>query len=295
MANLGFIGLGAMGAPMARNLLKAGHPLAVHARRAEAMQPLVQMGAVACTSPREVAERSEVVFIMVTDTQAVENVALGEDGIIHGAKPGTVVVDHSTISTAGTRRIAATLKERGIAMLDAPVSGGVGGAEAGTLSIMVGGDEAVFERVKPILSCLGKTLVHIGTNGAGQVAKACNQLALIINQMGVAEAVLLAEKNGVDPLKVKDALMGGFAASRMLDVQAPKMAARDFSGKIESRLHHKDILIVLELAKELGITLPASALAAEMLTKLQESGGAKKDSAAVFEILAQAGGRLHKS
>ena len=295
MANLGFIGLGAMGAPMARNLLKAGHPLAVHARRAEAMQPLVQMGAVACTSPREVAERSEVVFIMVTDTQAVENVALGEDGIIHGAKPGTVVVDHSTISPAGTRRIAAKLKERGIAMLDAPVSGGVGGAEAGTLSIMVGGDEAVFERVKPILSCLGKTLVHIGTNGAGQVAKACNQLALIINQMGVAEAVLLAEKNGVDPLKVKDALMGGFAASRMLDVQAPKMAARDFAGKIESRLHHKDILIVLELAKELGITLPASALAAEMLTKLQESGGAKKDSAAVFEILAQAGGRLHKS
>lgn len=285
MANLGFIGLGAMGLPMAKNLLKAGHALAVHARRAEAMQPLVHMGAVACASPREVAQKSDVIFTMVTDTQAVEDVVLGKQGIVLGARPGAVVIDHSTISPAGTRRIAAKLKERGMAFLDAPVSGGVGGAETGTLSIMVGGDALVFEKCRPLLACLGKTLVHIGASGAGQVAKACNQLALIINQMGVAEAVLLAEKNGVDPLKVKDALMGGFAASRMLDVQAPKMAARDFSGKIESRLHYKDILIVLELARELGITLPASALAADMLTRLQEAGGAKKDSAAVFEII----------
>ena len=285
MANLGFIGLGAMGLPMAKNLLKAGHALAVHARRAEAMRPLVHMGAVACASPREVAQKSDVIFTMVTDTQAVEDVVLGKQGIVLGARPGAVVIDHSTISPAGTRRIAAKLKERGMAFLDAPVSGGVGGAETGTLSIMVGGDALVFEKCRPLLACLGRTLVHIGASGAGQVAKACNQLALIINQMGVAEAVLLAEKNGVDPLKVKDALMGGFAASRMLDVQAPKMAARDFSGKIESRLHYKDILIVLELARELGITLPASALAADMLTRLQEAGGAKKDSAAVFEII----------
>ena len=285
MANLGFIGLGAMGTAMARNLLKAGHALAVHARRAEAMQPLVALGATACASPREVASHSDVIFTMVTDTQAVEDVALGDNGIIHGAKRGAAVIDHSTLSPAGTRRIAATLKERGIAMLDAPVSGGVGGAEAATLSIMVGGDAAVFERLKPLLACLGKTIVHIGASGAGQVAKACNQLALIINQMGVAEAVLLAEKNGVDPLKMKDALMGGFAASRMLEVQAPKMAARDFTGKIESRLHHKDILIVLELARELGIRLPASALAADMLTRLQAAGGGKRDSAAVFEML----------
>ena len=285
MANLGFIGLGAMGLPMAKNLLKAGHALAVHARRAEAMRPLVHMGAVACASPREVAQKSDVIFTMVTDTQAVEDVVLGKQGIVLGARLGAVVIDHSTISPAGTRRIAAKLKERGMAFLDAPVSGGVGGAETGTLSIMVGGDALVFEKCRPLLACLGKTLVHIGASGAGQVAKACNQLALIINQMGVAEAVLLAEKNGVDPLKVKDALMGGFAASRMLDVQAPKMAARDFSGKIESRLHYKDILIVLELARELGITLPASALAADMLTRLQKAGGAKKDSAAVFEII----------
>lgn len=285
MANLGFIGLGTMGLPMAKNLLKAGHALAVHARRAEAMRPLVHMGAVACASPREVAQKSDVIFTMVTDTQAVEDVVLGKQGIVLGARPGAVVIDHSTISPAGTRRIAAKLKERGMAFLDAPVSGGVGGAETGTLSIMVGGDALVFEKCRPLLACLGRTLVHIGASGAGQVAKACNQLALIINQMGVAEAVLLAEKNGVDPLKVKDALMGGFAASRMLDVQAPKMAARDFSGKIESRLHYKDILIVLELARELGITLPASALAADMLTRLQEAGGAKKDSAAVFEII----------
>lgn len=286
MANLGFIGLGAMGSPMAKNLLKAGHSLAVYARRAEAMQPLATLGATACGSAKEVAQRSDVVFTMVTDTHAVEAVTLGEEGIIHAAKSGSVVIDHSTISPAGAQRIAARLEERGIDMLDAPVSGGVAGAEAGTLAIMAGGDKAVFERCMPLLQCLGKTLVHVGGNGAGQVVKACNQICILVNQLGVAEAVLLAEKNGVDPLKMKDALMGGFAASKVLDMQAIKMATRNFAGKIESRLHHKDILIALEMAKALGIVLPASALAADVLTKLQAAGGSKKDSAAVFEILA---------
>ena len=286
MSRLGFIGLGAMGAPMAGNLLKAGHSLAVYARRAEAMAPLAALGATACGSPAEVAAASEVVFTMVTATSDVEQVCLGSGGIIEGAGPGSVVIDHSTISPAGTRRIAARLKERGIDLLDAPVSGGVAGARAASLSIMVGGDEAVFERRRPLLAALGKTLVYVGASGAGQVAKACNQLALIVNQMGVAECVLLAEKNGVDPLRVKDALMGGFAASRMLEAQAPKMAARDFAGRIESRLHAKDINIVLDLARELGLELPASALAAEQLDRLQAAGGAQLDSAAVFRILA---------
>ena len=286
MRRLGFIGLGAMGAPMAGNLLKAGHSLAVYARRAEAMAPLAALGATACGSPAEVAAASEVVFTMVTATSDVEQVCLGSGGIIEGAGPGSAVIDHSTISPAGTRRIAAKLKQRGIDLLDAPVSGGAAGARVASLSIMVGGDEAVFERCRPLLAALGKTLVYVGASGAGQVAKACNQLALIVNQMGVAECVLLAEKNGVDPLRVKDALMGGFAASRMLEVQAPKMAARDFAGKIESRLHAKDIHIVLDLARELGLELPASALAAEQLDRLQAAGGAKLDSAAVFRILA---------
>lgn len=288
MPNLGFIGLGTMGTPMATNLLKTGHRLAVHARRAEAMQSLIAAGAHPCGSPREVAAQSEVIFTMVTDTNAVEQIALGEQGIIHGAKPGSVVIDMSTISPVGTRRIAARLKEHGVEMLDAPVSGGALGAEAATLSIMVGGEAGVFERCKPLLECLGKTIVHIGASGAGQVTKACNQICVLVNQLGVAEAMLLAGKCGVDPRKVKDALMGGFAASRILEVQAPKMIARDFNaeaGKIESRLHHKDLGMVLELAEELGLTLPASMLAADLLSDLQNAGGAKQDSAAIFTVI----------
>jgi 3-hydroxyisobutyrate dehydrogenase-like beta-hydroxyacid dehydrogenase len=170
-------------------------------------------------------------------------------------------------------------------MLDAPVSGGGGAAEAGTLAIMVGGSAASLERATPALSCYGKSIVHIGPNGAGQVAKACNQICTIVNQLGAAEAMLLAERAGVDPRAVKEALMGGFAASRMLDLQAPKMIARDFHGKVESRLHHKDIHIVLDLARSLGIELPASTAAADVLDRLQQRGGARHDSAAIFTVL----------
>jgi len=288
MANLGFIGLGSMGAPMAHNLLAAGHALAVHARRPEAMQPLVAAGAAACASPKEVAARSDVIFTMVTDTRAVEEVALGGDGIVAGARPGSVLIDHSTISPSGARRIAASLRPHGVHMLDAPVSGGCAGARTAALSIMVGGDEDVFNRCRPLLESLGTTVVYIGGPGAGQVAKACNQICIVVNQLGTAEALLLAERSGVDFDRVKRALMGGFAASRILDVQAPKMMSRRFEGQIESRLHHKDILIALEMARELGARLPASSLAADLLTGLQEAGGAKLDSAAVFTILEQA-------
>jgi 2-hydroxy-3-oxopropionate reductase len=170
-------------------------------------------------------------------------------------------------------------------MLDAPVSGGSIAAEAGTLSIMIGGSRAAIERANPVLTCYAKTIVHIGPSGAGQVAKACNQICVIVNQHAAAEAMLFAERAGVDPSAVKEALMGGFAASRMLDLQAPKMIARDFDGKIESRLHHKDIHIVLELARAFGIELPASAAAAEVLDRLQQRGGARQDSAAIFSVL----------
>lgn len=286
MSNVGVIGLGAMGTPMARNLLKAGHAVTVYARRPERMAPLVDAGARAASSAAEVASLSDVTITMVIDTAAVEAVTLGPRGIAEGARSGSVVIDHSTIDPDGARRIASALKARGIDMLDAPVSGGVAVAEAGVLSIMAGGDEALLERCRPILECYGRSIVHIGPSGAGQVAKACNQICTIVNTLGAAEAMLMAERAGVDPAKVKDVLMTGFGASRMLDLQAPKMIARDFDGKVESRLHYKDIHIVLAMARGLGIELPASAAAARVLSELQSRGGAKKDTAAVFTVLA---------
>jgi 2-hydroxy-3-oxopropionate reductase len=282
---LGFIGLGTMGTAMARNLLKRGYPVIVWARRSEAMAPLLTAGATAGESASHVAAHSDIVITMVTDTQAVEDVVLGTSGIVRDARQGTLVIDHSTIAPDGARRIAGELRARGIEMLDAPVSGGSLAAEAGTLAVMVGGSQAELARATPVLSCYAKSIVHIGPNGAGQVAKACNQICTIVNQLGAAEAMLLAERAGVDPRAVKEALMGGFAASRMLDLQAPKMIAREFAGKVESRLHHKDIHIVLDLARGFGISLPASAAAAAVLDTLQERGGARQDSAAVFTVL----------
>ena len=285
MASLGFVGLGAMGAPMVRNLLRHGHAVVVWARRPEAMAPLVSAGAHVAGSPADAAARSDITLTMVTDGAAVEDVTLGDAGVVQGARPGALVVDHSTIAPEAARRIAAGLAANGIEMLDAPVSGGKAAAEAGELAIMVGGPEASLERVRPILACYARMIVHIGPNGAGQVAKACNQICTIVNQLGAAEAMLLAERSGVDPRRVKEVMMGGFAASRMLDLQAPKMIARDFDGKVESRLHHKDIQIVLGLARTLEIELPASLAAARVLSTLQERGGAKQDSAAIFDVL----------
>jgi 3-hydroxyisobutyrate dehydrogenase-like beta-hydroxyacid dehydrogenase len=279
------IGLGAMGAPIARNLLKHGHAVTVYARRADIMAPLLDAGAMPAESPAEAASRSDITITMVIDTAAVEEVALGARGIVHGARSGSLVVDHSTIHPDGARRIASALQERGIEMLDAPVSGGAAVAEAGALSIMAGGDAAAFARGRPILECYGRTIVHIGPSGAGQVAKACNQICTVVNMLGAAEAMLLAERAGVDPTRVKDVLMTGFGASRMLDLQGPKMIARDFDGKVQSRLHHKDIRIILELARSLGIDLPASRAAAEVLTELQRRGGANLDTAAMFDVL----------
>jgi 2-hydroxy-3-oxopropionate reductase len=283
--SIGFIGLGTMGTPMVRRLLKGGYTVSVWARRPAAIAALADAGVRVADSPADVAAHSDIVMTMVTDTKAVEDVVLGERGIARGARPGSVVVDHSTIAPDGARRIAGALQSQGVEMLDAPVSGGSMAADAGTLAIMIGGPAAAVERVTPVLSSYAKTIVHVGASGAGQVAKACNQICTIVNQLGAAEAMLLAERAGVDPRAVKDALMGGFAASRMLDLQAPKMIARDFQGRVESRLHHKDIHIVLEMARALGIELPASAAAADVLDRLQQRGGARQDSAAVFSVL----------
>jgi 2-hydroxy-3-oxopropionate reductase len=283
--NIGFIGLGAMGRPMALHLLKAGHALSIYTRRAEAAQPLVEAGAVRRPTPAEVAAHSEIVFTMVTSSEDVAEVALGEHGLIHGAKPGSVLVDMSTIAPGMARHVAARLAERGIEMLDAPVSGGEQGAIAATLAIMVGGKAEVLQRVRPLFEVLGKTIVHIGPNGAGQVAKACNQMIMVSTIEGVAEAMLLAEKSGVDPAKVKQALAGGAAGSRVLEFFGTKMAARDFAAGVEARLHHKDFGILMNEAVALGMPLPVTAQVWQQLNALMAQGWGGEDTSSLLRVL----------
>lgn len=289
---VGFIGLGAMGRPMALNLIRGGHELAVWARRADTARPLVDAGAVTCASPAEVARASDVVFTIVTAGKDVEAVVLGEAGIIGGAKKGSVVIDCSTIAPATTRRVSAALRAAGVEMLDAPVSGGEPGAIAGTLSIMVGGKADVFERMKPLLNCIGKTLVYIGESGAGQVAKACNQLTLVVAIQGIAEAATFARANGVDFQPVLEALEKGLAGSRMLEVVGPRMVERQFDAGVDARLHHKDAHIVLQCAQESNAYVPGAALAAEAFNALMNLGEDRRwDSAAIVKVIAAMSGR----
>jgi 2-hydroxy-3-oxopropionate reductase len=282
---LGFIGLGVMGRPMALHLIQAGHELSVYARRAEAAQPLVDAGARRLATPAEVAAASEVVFTMVTTGADVEQVALGEDGIVHGAKPGTVVIDMGTIPPGTARRIAAKLAARGIETIDAPVSGGEVGARNATLAIMAGGKAEVLERVRPLLEKLGKTLVHIGPNGAGQVAKACNQMIMVSCIEAVAEAMLMAKQSGADPEKVRQALAGGSAGSRVLEVFGARMTARDFKAGVEARLHHKDFGILLNEAVTLGAPMPIAAQVWQQLNALMAHGWGREDTASLLRVL----------
>ena len=284
---VGFIGLGAMGRPMALHLLEAGHELSVYARRAEAAQPLVDVGATRRATPAEVAVASEVVFTMVTTGADVEAVALGEGGILHGARPGTVLVDMGTIPPGTARRIAAQLAARGIETIDAPVSGGEVGARNATLAIMAGGKAEVLARVRPLLEKLGKTIVHVGPNGAGQVAKACNQMIMVSCIEAVAEAMLLAEKSGADPEKVRQALAGGSAGSRVLEVFGARMTARDFAAGVEARLHHKDFGILLDEAVTLGAPLPIAAQVWQQLNALMARGWGREDTSSLLRVLEQ--------
>ncbi len=288
--NVGFIGLGAMGEPMAARLAHGGHALAVWARRPEAAASLVSNGATLCASPAALAARSDVVFTMVMAGSDVEAVVLGADGVVHGARPGTVVVDCSTIVPATTRRVAAALLARGVHMLDAPVSGGLPGATNGTLSIMVGGDEAVFERLRPLLGCIGTTLVYIGESGAGSVAKAANQLALVVTIQGVAEAIALAVASGVDVAPVLQAMTSGMAGSRMLEIIGPRMLERQFEMGIDANLHFKDSNIVLACAAESHTPVPAAALAAQAFNALTARPGVRWDSAALRLMMEDVGG-----
>lgn len=286
---LGFIGIGAMGGPMALNLLKAGHALTVYARRADAAAQLVGAGAHAAGSPAEVARAADVVITMVTTAADCEEVTLGAQGIIEGARAGSVVVDMATISPLAARRIAETLAARGIEHVDAPVSGGPMGARDATLSIMAGGKPQVFERVKPLFECMGKTILHMGDHGAGQVTKACNQLSLTVTLQGVAEAMNLAARCGVDPVRVREAMLGGFAASRVLELFGKRMVERNFENGVDARFYHKDLNIVLGLTHELGLPSPAAAVTLQQINALMGSGGAQSDFSRMIEVLERAG------
>ena len=282
---LGFVGLGVMGRPMAENLLRAGHELGVWARRREAAVPLQERGARAFASPAELARHADIVFIAVTASADVEQVVFGAEGLSDGARPGLVIVDHSTIAPTAARDIAVRLAPRGIDFLDAPVSGGAAGAAAATLSIMVGGTAAALDKVRPLLAVLGKTIVHVGASGAGQVAKACNQMILVAAIEAAAEAARLAAAHGVDFRLVRTALAAGSAGSRALDLFGDKMARRDFAAGVEARLHHKDCAIFMDAAVRLGTPLPVAAQVWQQLNALMARGWGAADTSSLLRVL----------
>ena len=288
---VGFVGLGIMGRPMALNLLKGGCHISVWARRSESMVPLLEAGAHGAESPAAVAADSDVVFSMVADAPDVREVMLGVQGIAQGKHPSLIAVDMSTIPPAAARSIAADLADQGISFLDAPVSGGEVGAIAGSLSIMVGGDQAVFDKVRPLFACMGKNVVYIGTSGAGQVAKAANQILTGIGVLAVAEAIAFAKKNGADPSRVREALMGGFAGSKILENHGQRMLDRNFKPGFKSWMHEKDLNIVMQTAHDLGLYLPASAATAQMFKAMVGTGMGEEDSIAILKLLEQLSGQ----
>ncbi|WP_153160305.1 NAD(P)-dependent oxidoreductase [Zoogloea sp. 1C4] len=282
---IGFVGLGIMGRPMALNILKGGFDLTVWARRAESMAPLLEAGAKGAASPAEVAAACDIVVSMVSDAPDVEAVALGAGGVAEGAKPGLIYVDMSTIAPAAAQSIAARLAEKGVTMLDAPVSGGEVGAINAGLTIMVGGDEAAFEKAKPVLACMGKSVNLIGGAGAGQVTKACNQILTGVTVMAVAEAFNFARKSGVDAGKVREALLGGFAYSRILENHGQRMLERNFKPGFKAWMHQKDMNIVVQEAHRLGLMLPTSAATAQLFNGMVGSGLGEEDSIAALKLL----------
>jgi len=293
---LGFIGLGNMGSELVRHLLAAGHTLTAYARSERSRAHARRLGLSLVASPAKVAQASEVVLTMVTAGSDVESVALGPDGIVQGASPGSILVDMSTISPAIARDVARRLGERDIAMLDTPVSGGVAAAKTASLTFFVGGDQAVFERTRPLLECMGKTIFHMGPLGTGQVAKLANQIALLANLQGAAEALLFAREQGADAAKVREAVMTGLGASRMLDVLGKKMIERDFAAGIVAALHHKDIGVALALAHDAGLPLPVTAQVMQQLNALMGSGFGEQDTSSLLLVLEQmmgANGKLN--
>ena len=287
---IGFIGLGIMGKPMAGHLVKAGHAVTVWNRTASKAADLVKAGARQGASPKDVAAQSDVTIVMVADTPDVRQVVLDANGVLEGARRGSVVVDMSTISPVATREIAEALAARSVEMLDAPVSGGEKGAVDAALSIMVGGKPEVFERVLPVFQRLGKNIIHIGGHGAGQVTKACNQLVLSLTILGVAEAIHLARKAGVDPAKVRSALLGGFAQSRVLELHGQRMLDENYAPGFRTRLYHKDMGIVIETGRALGMPLLGAGLAAQLYQIAMNEGLADMDYSVLAKVVGELGG-----
>ena len=278
---VGWIGTGVMGLPMARNLMRAGYPLRVHARKPQRIAELVAAGAQACASPAEATHGAAFTIVMVADTPDVAAVALGADGLRDGAAAGHIVIDMSTIAPARAREIAQELARSDVTLLDAPVSGGERGAIDGTLSIMVGGPEDAVRTAWPILEVLGAQIRRIGDSGAGQVAKACNQLVVAQTLIGIAEAFRLARACGVDPAQVREALLGGFGASRALEVHGQRMLDDDYRPGFRAALHSKDLNIVADEARRCGLNLSGNQYAAQLMAALVDGGGADLDSAAI--------------
>ena len=285
---VGFIGLGIMGRPMALNLLGAGYPLVVHNRTRAKEDALVAEGASAAESPRAVASRAEIVITMLPDSPDVEAVYFGDDGVLAGAPSGQLLIDMSSIAPAVAREVSRAASGAGADALDAPVSGGDVGAREGTLSIMVGGSEAGFERARPLFGVLGRTVVHMGDSGAGQTAKACNQILVAVTIEAVSEALVLASKAGVDPDRLIEVLSGGLAGNKVMEVRRRNFLEHDFTPGFKLELHHKDLGIALRTARELGVYVPTTALVDQMLAALQANGDGGLDHSALLKVIEQA-------
>jgi len=288
--NVAFIGMGTMGAPMALNILKAGHEVVVYNRTREKELPLADAGALRADTPREAAADAGIIITCVSDTPDVEAVVLGDEGIIHGAPAGSLVIDMSTISPAATRHIAAKLGDKKIRMLDAPVSGGSEGAQNATLAIMVGGEAEDVQSAMPVLEAMGKTITHVGGIGSGQITKAINQVILAGTFMGVAEGMVLGMKAGLDMQKVTNAISGGAAGSWVLSNRAMNMVNNTYPLGFRTRLHHKDLRIALEAARDMGITLPISSLVDQIENGIIGRGYGDEDMSAMARTLRELAG-----
>ncbi|MFT3907476.1 MAG: 2-hydroxy-3-oxopropionate reductase [Steroidobacteraceae bacterium] len=288
MADIGFIGLGIMGAPMAGHLRAAGHTVYTYARRRSAAE-LTAAGFIACASSKEVAQKSEIIITMVPDTPDVQAVLFGEDGVAAGLSAGKLVIDMSSISPIATKEFAARIEQLGADYIDAPVSGGEVGAKAASLTIMVGAKPAAFERARPLFEKMGKNITLIGSVGAGQTTKVANQIIVALNIEAVGEALLFASKAGADPAKVRQALMGGFAASRILEVHGERMIKRSFDPGFRIELHLKDLGLALEGAKALQLSLPHTASVAQLMNAARANGLGQRDHSALVQVLEQLG------
>ncbi len=296
MLKVGYIGLGLMGKSIARNILKAGFPLIIYNRSSAAVDELVAEGAQAASSPADVAAQVDVVFTSLPDTPDVEKVVSGEKGIISGAHPGLIWVDNSTIMPAAARRLAARMADKSVVSLDAPVSGGDVGARDATLAIMVGGPAAALEKVMPVLQAMGKTITHVGGAGAGQVAKAANQIMVAAQMVAMAELLIFSQKAGVDPQKVVEAIKGGAAQCWTLDVKPPRLFAGNRSPGFKSHMMAKDLNIILETARDYGIPLPSAAVDAQLYDDMLQNGMGDLDNSAVVGMIEEfAGTKLQES